>query len=111
MIKKMLLDFKVKFKSPVFKNSFWGVVSNVLQNLFLSVFFIMIARKYSTSDFANYIIANTLYSFVLGFSTLGLGYWFIREFINTDNKRLLLDKFFKMQLYVGILFFKSFKNR
>lgn len=101
----MLLDFKVKFKSPVFKNSFWGVVSNVLQNLFLSVFFIMIARKYSTSDFANYIIANTLYSFVLGFSTLGLGYWFIREFINTDNKRLLLDKFFKMQLYVGILFY------
>lgn len=96
------------FKSEgnsVFNNTIWGIISNVIQNILLSIFFIIIARQYSKIDFANYIIANTLYSFLLGFSTLGLGYWFVREVINTNDKKQLLDKFFKMQLYVGILFY------
>ena len=94
-----------KLNNKLFTNSAWGVVSNILQNLLLSVFFIVIAREYSTADFANYIIANTVYSFVVGFSTLGLGHWFIRELINTENRIELIDKFFKIQLYSGIVFY------
>lgn len=80
-------------------------MSNILQNILLSVFFIIVARQYTKSDFANYIIANTIYTFVLGFSTLGLGYWFIRELVNTTDKNKLLYKFFKMQLYIGVVFY------
>ena len=46
------------FKSKIFSNSAWGVFSNLLQNILFSIFFLVVARKYSTSDFANYIIAN-----------------------------------------------------
>lgn len=94
-----------KLNNKLFTNSAWGVVSNILQNLLLSVFFIVIARQYSKVDFANYIIANTIYSFVVGFSTLGLGHWFIRELINTENRNELVDKFFKIQLYSGAVFY------
>jgi O-antigen/teichoic acid export membrane protein len=98
-------QIKLKFGTALFKNSAWGIVANVLQNILLSVFFIVLARQYSTEDFAQYIIANTVYSFIVGFSTLGLGHWFIRELINTDDKSALIDKFFKMQLYVGVIFY------
>jgi O-antigen/teichoic acid export membrane protein len=72
----------------------------------LSIFFIVLARLYSTEDFGNYIIANTIYSFVLGFSSLGLGHWFIREFLNNkEDRKSLTEKFLKIQLLVGIIFY------
>lgn len=94
-----------KFKSKVFSNSIWGVFSNILQNILFSIFFIVIARKYTTIDFSNYIIANTLYGFMLAFSSLGLGQWFIRELINTTDKQLLINQFFKIQFIAGIIFY------
>ena len=93
------------FSTALFTNSLWGVVSNVLQNILFSVFFIVLARQYSTEDFAQYVIANTVYGFILGFSTLGLGHWFIRELVNTEDKKTLTDKFFKIQLYSGLFFY------
>jgi O-antigen/teichoic acid export membrane protein len=51
------------------------------------------------------VIANTIYSFVLGFSSLGLGHWFIREIVNNGNKQSQIDKFFKMQLLIGVVFY------
>ena len=94
-----------KFKSKVFSNSIWGVFSNIFQNILFSIFFIVIARKYTTLDFSNYIIANTLYGFVLAFSSLGLGQWFIRELMNSTDKQLLINQFFKIQLIAGIFFY------
>lgn len=102
---KLFNSLAQKLKTNLFKNSFWGIFANIFQNILFSIFFIVVARQYSTSDFANYIIANTLYSFVVGFSSLGLGYWFVRELMHTDNKTALTDKFFKIQLYIGILFY------
>ncbi|MEI2749878.1 MAG: O-antigen ligase family protein [Ferruginibacter sp.] len=102
---KVIGGIRSKLNSKLFQNSAWGVIANILQNVLLSVFFIVIAREYSKSDFANYVIANTVYSFVVGFSALGLGHWFIRELINTENKKELVDKFFKIQLYAGFVFY------
>jgi O-antigen/teichoic acid export membrane protein len=86
-------------------NSVWGVISNIVQNVLLSVFFVMMVRSYSKIDFANYIIANTVYSFILGFSSLGLGYWFIREVLTSSDKKQLVQQFFKMQLIIGVVFY------
>jgi len=102
---KITASLSQKFKTTLVKNSFWGILSNILQNILYSVFFIVVARKYSTSDFANYILANTLYAFVAAFSALGLGQWFIRELMETEDKTNLTNKFFKMQLYVGVFFY------
>ena len=100
-----ILNLKSKFKNKLFTNSVWGVVSNIIQNILFSIFFVIIARIYSKEDFGHYVIANTLYSFMLGFSSLGLGHWFIREIINNENKTTLTNKFFKVQLIIGILFY------
>ena len=103
-IKKLHISFLMK-NNKLFTNSAWGVFANIFQNIFFSIFFVIMARLYNKIDFANYIIANTLYSFFVGFSTLGLGYWFIRELINTENKINLIEKFFKIQLILGLIFF------
>ena len=105
LYKSVVQIFSKILASPLIKNSLWGVISNVLQNLLLSVFFIIMARVYEKDELAKYIIANTLYSFLLGFSSLGLGYWFIREIMNSSEKKPLIQKFFKMQLISGLFFF------
>ncbi len=92
-------------QSEVLKNSLWGLVSNIVQNVFLSVFFVIIARHYATADFARYLIANTLYQLIASFSALGLGQWFIREIVNTDDKVTLVNRFVKMQIWFGLFFF------
>ena len=98
-------DQKSPPSTTVVSNSIWALLSNIIQNLLVSVFFVILARNYSTSDFGNYVIANTVYSLVLGFSSLGLGHWFIREIVNEPSKRsTLIHKFFKMQLFIGVLF-------
>lgn len=91
--------------NTVIKNSFLGIISNILQNIFFSIFFIIIARNFAANDFGNYVISNTLYSFVLSFSTLGLGNWFVRELNGTLNRELLIEKFIKIQFLLGCIFY------
>src|SRR6188768_2787340 len=105
MLNKIRQQVTGKLQTKLFANSAWGVFSSIFQNILFSIFFIVIARKYNTSDFGNYIIANTLYGFIVGFSALGLGYWFIREFIITEDKKRLVNKFFKIQLLAGFIFY------
>ncbi len=93
------------YSNKIFKNSLFGIFSNILQNIFFSVFFIIVARVYSSEDFGNYVICNTIYSFILGFSTLGLGNWFIRELKNYDKRELLVAKFLKIQFLLGCFFY------
>ena len=44
----------------LYKNIGWGVLSSILQSFLYSIFFIVVARQYSTKDFSNYIISNNL---------------------------------------------------
>ncbi len=89
----------------MFKNSSWGLMSHISQTILVSFFFIIIARIYSTTEFANYIIAITIYQLVAAFSTFGLSQWFIREFAGTSNRTDLISKFLKMQIYFGVFFY------
>ncbi|WP_146901175.1 oligosaccharide flippase family protein [Adhaeribacter aerolatus] len=91
--------------SPLFKNSFWGILSNIVQNVFLTLFFVILARKLGTDEFAHYLIANALYLLLAAFSTLGLSQWFIRELDDTADEKELINRFFKVQLLFGIAFF------
>lgn len=92
-------------KSNLVRNSFWGLISTVLQTLFLTIFFVIISRYYSTISFANYLIATTVYQFILGISTMGLGTWFIREFEHSTDKSGLLIRFIKIQTGLGLIFY------
>jgi O-antigen/teichoic acid export membrane protein len=102
---KLLIIFANIRNSNLIKNSFWGIAANLLQNIFYSVFFIVIARKYSTEEFSSYILANSIYAFIVAFSSMGLGQWFIRELIVTNKKNELIAQFFKIQFITGVLFY------
>ena len=92
-------------KNQIFVNSSWGMTSQVFQSILLSLFFILIARHYATEVFANFIIATVLYQLLSAFSSLGLSQWFIREITGTENKKDLIYKFFKIQIYSGVTFY------
>lgn len=93
------------FRSRLIKNSFWGIAANGLQSVLLSLFFVIVARKYTTSEFAFFLIANTIYQFLAAFSTLGLGQWFTRELVDVEDKQELVSRFVKIQLYSGCFFY------
>jgi len=93
------------FKGRLVGNSFWAILSSVFQNIIFSLFFIVIARKYSSSDFSSYIIANTLYGMILSFSSLGLSQWFIREIKQDEFDGEIISRFFKIQLLSGAVFY------
>ena len=91
--------------SRLFKSSFWGIAANGLQSVLLSLFFVIMARKYSESQFATFLIATTVYQFLAAFSTLGLGQWFTREVVKASDKTQLVNKFLKMQIFSGLFFY------
>lgn len=98
-------NIKRQLSSALLTNSVWGIVAGIFQNILYSAFFIIVARKYSTDTFANYIVANALYSFIVSFSSLGLGQWLIRDLMQTADKSTLIHTFFKIQAIAGFLFF------
>jgi len=102
---KKLSSILLLFKDRLVGNSFWAILSSVFQNIIFSLFFIVIARKYSPSDFSSYIIANTLYGMIMSFSSLGLSQWFIREIKQDEFDGEIISRFFKIQLLSGAVFY------
>jgi len=89
----------------ILRNTSWGVLSNILQISFLLGFFIIIARKFSSEVFAQFLISSTVYQVVAAFSSLGLGQWFIRQYASESNKMAFTANFLRTQAYLGIVFY------
>lgn len=96
---------KKEIFSKLVQNSLWGVGSSLLQNIFYSLFFIIVARIYSKTDFATYIIVNAMYGMVGSFASMGLGQWFTREMVSASDPKEHIARFFKLQFVTGILFY------
>ncbi len=92
-------------KSRTVQNSIWGILASGGQTVLLSLFFVILARKYDRSVFAIFLIATTIYQFLSAFSTLGLNQWFTRAIVHAENKVEIINKFFKVQFISGILFY------
>lgn len=91
--------------SRLAKNSFWGIAASGGQTLLLSLFFVILARKYDPSVFALFLIAMTIYQFLSAFSTLGLGQWFTRVIVNALDRNAIVSKFLKIQFISGLIFY------
>ncbi|MFD1256003.1 oligosaccharide flippase family protein [Mucilaginibacter terrae] len=92
-------------QSSLVKNSAWGILANILQILFIFIFFAIVARKYSSANFAQFLISTTVYQLVAAFSSMGLGQWFIRQYVLENDQLAFTSKFLKTQLGLGILFY------
>ncbi len=91
-------------KSSLVKNGVWGVMASVLQVLFISLFFAIMARRYQPAVFGRFLVANTVYQIVASFSSMGLGQWFIRQYALERDKRFFTSKFLKLQAGMGMAF-------
>lgn len=92
-------------KSSLARNSFWGIAASGFQSVLLSLFYVIIARKYATVEFSHFLIANSIYQFLAAISNLGLGQWFTREIVSDAENKEIINKFLKLQLYAGIGFY------
>lgn len=92
--------------SGLVSNSLWGIVSTLCQTLFLSLFFVILSRHYPIIAFSNFLIANTIYQLIVGFSSMGLGLWFIREYGQDSGDRdSSVYRFIKVQGLLGVIFY------
>ena len=73
----------------IISNTISGVAANVLQNIFLGVFFILLTKSIGLNKFSEYVIGNSLYQIVAAFSTMGLANYFIREYVQIEEKKEL----------------------
>lgn len=105
MYKKIGSSILSLSRSALFKNSSWGIVSQGFQTLFTSLFFIVIARQYSTATFADYVVASSVYQLVAAFSGMGLGQWFVREVTQAADRSSFVNRFVKMQVCFGVAFY------
>ena len=105
MLDKIKGFVKNKKDSNLIKNGFWGLAGNLGKNVLLSLFYLMVARHYSVDEFSKYLIASTIYQSMIVFSSMGLGQWFIREVVSSQNRNLFVKQFLKMQVLLGIAFF------
>jgi O-antigen/teichoic acid export membrane protein len=92
-------------KNDLFRNSSWGVIATVLQSVFVSLLFVIMANHYVNTDFAHFLIASTVYQIIGAFSSMGLGQWFIRELNQDTDKGALTSKFIKIQTALGLAFY------
>lgn len=102
---KRLLNKYPFLQSALVKNSAWGIFSNIIQTLFIVLFFAICARKYSPDDFSRFLISSTVYQLVAAFSSMGLGQWFIREYAVNNDRLTLTAKFLKTQVGLGLIFY------
>lgn len=92
-------------RSELLVNSLWGVCTNLLQTGLTSAFFVILARKFAADNFAQFLIANTVYQLVAAFSSMGLSQWFIRAYSGTENKTSFTVEYLKVQLLLGVGFY------
>jgi O-antigen/teichoic acid export membrane protein len=92
-------------RSSLVRNSFWGLAANLSQSLLMSLFYVILARKYNTTDFSYFLIANSIYQLLAAISNLGLGQWFTRELVSLETDKSIVSKFLKLQLYSGVGFY------
>ncbi|MDT7828090.1 oligosaccharide flippase family protein [Pricia sp. S334] len=92
-------------QSQIIQNSAWGIGANILQTIFVGLFFVILARQYNSADFAFFLIASTVYQILVAFSSMGLGQWFIREFDVEIDKAGFTGKFIKIQTGLGLIFY------
>ncbi|TPG58940.1 lipopolysaccharide biosynthesis protein [Hymenobacter nivis] len=101
-----LLDLRQRIlQSPLLINSAWGILANLLQTGLTSAFFVILARNFPANEFAQFLIANTVYQLVAAFSSMGLSQWFIRDYASSENKNNLTVEYLKIQLILGLIFY------
>jgi O-antigen/teichoic acid export membrane protein len=89
----------------ILSNTISGVSANILQNIFLGAFFIILTKSIGLNKFSEYIIGNAIYQIVGAFSTMGLANYFIREYVQNKKEDYSTINFFGTELILSLVGF------
>lgn len=81
-----------------------GIISNLLQNIFFSFFFIILVRHYDKTNLGYYIIGNFLYATLSSIAALGIGNSYVRNYKNASDKKKVLSEFLQLMTISSICF-------
>ncbi len=76
----------------VYWNSAVSIVTNIVQNVFFSAFFIILARHFGPVQLSDYVIANSLYQLIGVLAPFGLTEYFVREYMQQAHLRSELTR-------------------
>lgn len=77
----------ISWKSlKIWRDGLEGILANIIQNIFFSLFFIILIRNYSKNIMGYYLISNILYSTISSLGGLGIGNSYLRSHQESSEK-------------------------
>jgi len=96
LIPKNLKELKMHLKDPLFKNSYYILLTSGSISFFGLVFWIIVARFYSPENVGLASAILSMSQLICAFSTLGLNYSVIRFFSQRDDRIKMINSCFSL---------------
>ena len=96
LIPKNLKEFKLHFKDPLFKNSYFILLILGSISIFGLVFLVIITRYYSPDNVGFASALQSISQLISSFSILGLNYGMIRFFPQRDDRNEMVNTSFSL---------------
>jgi len=104
ILPKNLKELKMHLKDPLFKNSYFILLTSGSVAIFGMIFWIIVARYYASSDVGLATALLSMSQLICTFSSLGLNYSLIRYYPKYDDKNELINTCFSINLISALVF-------
>jgi len=104
LIPKNLKELQMHLKDPLFKNSYYIILTSGSVSIFGFIFWIIVARLYIPNDVGLASAILSMSSLICAFSTLGLNYSIIRFFSQRDDRIDMINSCFSLVGLFTIIF-------
>lgn len=97
-------EIEQHFKNPLFKNSYFLMITDISVSLFGFIFWIIVTRYYTPIEAGTAVAAISAALFIANLSGLGLGFGLIRYFSKWDDKQEIINSCFGLTGTSSIIF-------
>lgn len=104
LIPKNLKELKMHLKDPLFKNSYFILLTSGSISIFGLIFWVIVARFYSPNDVGLASAILSMSTLICAFSTLGLNYSVIRFFAQRDDRNEMINSCFSLVGLTTVIF-------
>jgi len=91
LIPKNLKELKIHLKDPLFKNSYYILLTSSSISIFGFIFWIIVARLYTPNDVGLATVIFSMSQLISVFSSLGLNYSLVRYYVKRNDKNKMVN--------------------
>jgi len=103
LIPKSLNELKIHLKDPLFKNSYYILLTSVSISIFGLIFWVIVARFYSPDEVGLASAILSMSQLICAFSTLGLNYSIIRFYAQRDDRIDMINSGISLVVFLTII--------